>query len=73
MSKGNDESSAGCFLRTLFLIIILSLMFTWCERNDGKDLIDSSIEQVHHWYSHADSVWNQNDTVRIVDKNNDTK
>lgn len=64
MSKGDDESAAGCFLRTLFWIIILSLMFTWCERNDGKDLIDSSIEQVHHWYSHADSVWNQNDTTR---------
>ena len=34
------------------------------QRNDGNDLIDSSIEQVHHWYAHADSVWTQSDTTR---------
>ena len=60
----NNESTAGCFLRVLFLVIILSLLFTWCERSDGKGLIDSSIEQVHHWYAHADGVWTQSDTTR---------
>ena len=71
--NSSNGSCAGCCLRILFWVIVFSLIFVWCERKDGKDFIDSSIEQVHHWYEHADSVWNQNDTVRIVDKNNDTK
>lgn len=51
-------------MRILFWVIVSSLIFVWCERKDGKDFIDSSIEQVHHWYSHADSVWTQNDTTK---------
>lgn len=74
MSDNNSNTTCGCFcLELVLFIVVILLICTWCERNDGKDLIDSSIEQVHHWYEHADSVWNQNDTVRIVDKNNDTK
>jgi len=65
MSDNNsDGSCAGCCLRALFWFVVFSLVFVWCERTDGKDFIDSSIEQMHHWYAHADSVWTQSDTIR---------
>lgn len=60
----DDKSCVGCCLSILFWFVVISLLFAWCERTDGKDFIDSSIEQVHHWYTHADSVWAQNDTVK---------
>lgn len=64
MSDNNSNSSCGCScLGLVLLIVIISLVCTWCDRNDDKGLIDSSIEQVHHWYEHADSVWNGNDTT----------
>ena len=64
MSDNNSNSSCGgsCLNLALFFVII-SLVFTWCDRKDGKGFIDSSIEQVHHLYAHADSVWN-NDTIK---------
>lgn len=43
--------------------MVLTLVATWLDRTDGKDFIDSSIEKVHGWYAHADSVWN-NDTIK---------
>lgn len=57
MSDNNSNSSCGCScLELVLLIVIISLICTWCSRNDDKGFIDSSIEQVHHWYKHADSV-----------------
>lgn len=64
MSKGNNESFTGCCLRFLFWAVVLSLLFVWCRRTDDKSFIDSSIEQVHNWYNHADSVCNEKDTIR---------
>ena len=63
MSNENDETCVGCLLRVLFWFVVCSLIFVWCNRTDDKDFIDSSVEQVHHWYTHADSVWNQDDTA----------
>lgn len=53
----------------VLFIVIISLICTWCSRNDDKGFIDSSIEQVHHWYEHADSVWNWNDTAQNDEQN----
>ena len=70
MSDNNSNSSCGgsCLNLALFIVVIL-LVFTYCDRNDDKGLIDSSIEQVHHWYEHADSVWNGNDTANTNEQN----
>ena len=70
MSDNNSNSSCGCScLELVLFIVIISLICTWCGRKDDKGLIDSSIEQVHHWYEHADSVWNGNDTAQNNEQN----
>lgn len=70
MSDSNSKSSCGCScLELVLLIVVISLICTWCSRKDDKGFIDSSIEQVHHWYEHADSVWNGNDTAQNNEQN----
>lgn len=63
MSKNDDGCALGFLLRAFLWIMVLALVATWLDRTDGKDFIDSSIEEVHGWYAHADSVWN-NDTIK---------
>ena len=70
MSDNNSKSSYGCScLELVLFIVIISLICTWYSRKDDKGFIDSSIEQVHHWYEHADSVWNGNDTAQNNEQN----
>lgn len=59
MSNNNRSSSSGFgFLGCLIEIIIICLLVSYCSRQEkDKSFIDNSIEQVHKWTNHADSVW----------------
>lgn len=60
MSKRNSSGSDtfGC---VIWMVLIL-LLASYCGRRDkDKSFIDNSIEQVHEWTNHADSVWKGGD------------
>ena len=59
MSNDKSSSSCGCGGFGLVMwIVCICLIVSYCNRqNKNNSFIDNSIETVHQWKNHADSVW----------------